>query len=85
VTRVIVPSHLRSYTAGAHEIGAEGRTLGELIDDVESRHPGLKVRIIDEQDRIRPHVKCFVAGEQAWTLDVPITGEVQIIAALSGG
>ena len=85
MTRVIVPSHLRSYTAGAHEIGAEGRTLGELIDDVETRHPGLKVRIIDEQDRIRPHVKCFVAGEQAWTLDVPITGEVQIIAALSGG
>ncbi len=83
--RVIVPTHLRSYTAGAHEIGAEGRTLGEVIDDVEARHPGLKVRIIDEQDRIRPHVKCFVAGEQARSLDVPITGDVQIIAALSGG
>jgi hypothetical protein len=85
VTKVIVPSHLRSYTAGASEITASGRTLGEVLADVQARHPGLRVRIVDEQDRIRPHVKCFVAGEQAWSLDVVITGDVQIIAALSGG
>lgn len=85
MTRVILPTHLRSYTAGAAEIEAEGRTLGEVLADVEARHPGFLIRIVDEQDRIRPHVKCFVAGEQAKTLDVPVTGDVQIIAALSGG
>jgi molybdopterin synthase sulfur carrier subunit len=85
MTRVLLPTHLRSYTAGAAQIEAEGRTLGEVLADVEARHPGLRVRIIDEQDRIRPHVKCFVAGEQAKELSVPVTGEVQIIAALSGG
>lgn len=85
MTRVILPTHLRSYTAGAAEIEAQGRTLGEVLADVESRHPGFLIRIVDEQDRIRPHIKCFVAGEQAKELGVPVTGDVQIIAALSGG
>jgi molybdopterin synthase sulfur carrier subunit len=85
MTRVILPTHLRSYTAGEAEIPASGRTLGEVLADVEARHPGLRVRIVDEQDRIRPHVKCFVAGEQARDLSVTVSGDVQIIAALSGG
>ena len=85
MTRVLLPTHLRSYTAGVGEIDAAGDTLGAVLADVERRYPGFLVRIVDEQDRIRPHIKCFVAGEQARELTVPVTGEVQIIAALSGG
>jgi sulfur-carrier protein len=85
MTRVLLPTHLRSYTGGASEVWAHGVTLGELLADVERLHPGLRVRVVDEQDRIRPHIKCFVAGEQASGLDEPVTGDVQIIAALSGG
>ena len=84
-TRVLLPTHLRSYTGGVAEIDAEGATLGEVLADVESRHPGFLIRVVDEQDRIRPHIKCFVDREQAASLDAPVTGEVQIIAALSGG
>lgn len=85
--RVLLPTHLRSYTAGEAEVEVEthGRTLGDVLAVLEARHPGLRVRIVDEQDRIRPHIKVFVAGEQALDLGVPVTGEVQIIAALSGG
>lgn len=85
MTTVILPTHLRSYTGGAAEIQAEGSTLGEVLADVDARHRGFLIRVVDEQDRIRPHIKCFVAGEQAWSLDEPVVGEVQIIAALSGG
>ena len=85
MTRVLLPTHLRSYTSGTAAIAAAGSTLGEVLADVEKQHPGFLVRIVDEQDRIRPHIKCFVAGEQARELAVPITGDVQIIAALSGG
>ena len=85
MTPVLLPTHLRSYTAGAARIEARGSTLGEVLADVEARHPGFLVRIVDEQDRIRPHIKCFVAGEQVDGLSAPITGEVQIVAALSGG
>jgi hypothetical protein len=85
MTRVLLPTHLRSYTSGVAQIAASGRTLGEVLADVEKQHPGFLIRIVDEQERIRPHIKCFVAGEQARELAAPITGDVQIIAALSGG
>lgn len=85
MTRVVLPTHLRSYTGGAAEIDADGDTLGAVLADVEARHRGFLVRVVDEQDRIRPHIKCFVAGEQVRDLSAPITGEVQIVAALSGG
>lgn len=83
--RVLVPTHLRSYTDGVAEVEAAGATLGEVLADLETRHRGLRVRVIDEQDRIRPHVKCFVDGVQAWSLDQAVAAEVQILAALSGG
>lgn len=85
MTRVLLPTDLRSYTAGASEIFAAGATLGAVLIDVERSHRGFRVRVIDEQDRIRPFIKYFIAGERASTLYAAITGEVQIIAALSGG
>jgi len=85
MTRVVLPTHLRSYTAGQAEIEADGATLREVLASVEARYPGFLIRVVDEQDRIRPHIKCFVAAEQVRDLGAPITGEVQIIAALSGG
>jgi sulfur-carrier protein len=84
--RVIVPSHLRSYTRGESEVEAEGATLADVLVDLESRFRGIRFRMIDEQDRIRPHVKFFVGGDEAHTLDTSVGArEVQIVAALSGG
>ncbi len=84
--KVLVPSPLRSYT-GAAEVEAEGATLDEVLRDLDRRHPGLRFRIVDEQDRMRPHVRFFVDGEQVFDLRRPLTaGEsVQIVQALSGG
>lgn len=85
MTIVLLPTHLRSYTAGAAEVHAEGPTLGDVLADLESRYPGMRVRIVDEQDRIRPQVRCFIAGAQARDLEAPVIGDVQIVATLSGG
>ena len=84
--RVILPTHLRSYTKGESEVEAEGATLADVLLDLEARFAGIRFRVVDEQDRIRPHLKFFVGGEEAHTLDTPVGArEVQIIAALSGG
>lgn len=84
--RVILPTHLRSYTNGEAEVEARGATLAEVLADLEGRFQGLRFRVIDEQDRIRPHLKFFVGGEEAGTIDVAVGDrEVQIIAAFSGG
>lgn len=84
--RVRLPTHLRSYTHGQAEVEARGATLADVLADLEGRFPGLRFRVVDEQGRIRPHVKFFVAGEPVRTLDAAVgEAEVQIVAALSGG
>lgn len=84
--RVSIPSPLRSYTK-EREVEAEGATLAELVADLDRRYPGIRFRMVDEQDAMRPHVRFFVNGEQALDLGVALrpTDEVHIVQALSGG
>ena len=85
--RVLIPGPLRDYTANAAAVNADGLTLGSLLADLDRRFPGLRFRIIDEQGRIRRHIKFFVDGVQAKNLDPTLDGatEVMIVCALSGG
>lgn len=84
--KVIVPSPLRSYT-GARPVEAEGATLAAVLADLDRRYPGIRFRMVDEQDRIRPHIRFFVNGGQVFDLRVPLHAEdeLQIVQALSGG
>lgn len=84
--KVRIATPLLSYT-GAREVGAHGSTVGELLDDLERRHPGLRFRMVDEQNRIRPHMRVFVNREAVRGLDAPLApdDDVQILQALSGG
>lgn len=85
--RVLLPSPLVAYTGNRREVEAEGGTLAELLADLESRHPGIRFRMIDEQDRVRPHIKIFVNRMQAGSLELALApaDEVLVVAALSGG
>ncbi len=84
--KVLIPTPLRSYTK-AREVEARGATLSEVLADLERRYPGLRFRMIDEQDNLRPHIRFFVNGEQIFGLDRSLQphDEVQIVQALSGG
>ena len=84
--KVLIPSALHSYTGGARA-EADGATLAEVLADLERRHPGIRFRMIDEQDRMRRHVRFFVNGEATFDLGLPVrpTDEVCIVQALSGG
>ena len=83
--KVGIPSPLHSYTKGAALVEADGVTVGELVDDLERRYPGIKFRMIDEQDRVRPHILIWVGTKSVRDLKARIDGEVKIVAALSGG
>lgn len=85
--RVRIPSPLHGYTAGASEAAAEGGTLDELLADLDRQYPGLRFRIVDEQARLRTHIRVFVDGKLAKALDRPVhdAREVMIVCALSGG
>lgn len=85
--KVSIPTPLRSYTQKRAEVEAEGTTLADLLTDLDRHFPGIRFRMIDEQDAIRPHIRIFVNREQvralSWSLHP--SDEVQILQALSGG
>ena len=84
---VRVPSPLRAYTAGAAQVNARGATIAGILDDLERAHPGMRFRMIDEQDRIRPHLRIFINQREARSLDEALAARdvVHLICALSGG
>jgi len=84
--KVLIPTPLLSYTR-VREVEAAGATLTELLTDLDRRYPGLRFRVIDEQDRMRPHMRFFVNGEQVFSIKQPLrpTDSVVLVQALSGG
>ena len=85
--KVYVPSPLASYTQEETTVDAEGCTLGELLDDLDRRYPGIRFRIVSEQDEIRRHIRIFVNLDETRSLAVPLraSDKVMIVGALSGG
>ena len=84
---IFIPSPLRSYTHEKSRVDARGETLAALLENLNQKYPGIRFRIIDEQEQIRTHIKIFVNREQAQSLAIPLqkNDEVLIICALSGG
>ena len=83
---VLIPSPLRSYT-NKPWAEANGATLADVLQDLDRQYPGIRFRMIDEQDRMRRHIRFFVGGSQVFDLSRPLapTDEVIIVQALSGG
>jgi len=85
--KVRIPDPLRSYTEQQAVVDADGTTVAELLADLDVRYPGIRFRMVDEQDRIRKHMKVFVNDESVRDLGTAITDrdEITIMQALSGG
>ena len=84
--KVLIPSALLSYTE-RNQTEASGATLAALLTDLEHQYTGIRFRIIDEQDRIRPHIRFFVAGRPLPDLKQPLPADAElfVVLALSGG
>ena len=85
--KVRIPTPLRSYTAQAKAVEAVGSTVEQVLRDLDRKFPGIRFRVIDEQSRLRPHMRIFVNGDMVRDLSTPIapTDEVTLMQALSGG
>jgi molybdopterin synthase sulfur carrier subunit len=83
---VTIPSPLLSYT-GRRDVEADGRTLDEVLRDLDRQFPGMRFRMVDEQDRIRPHMRVFIDAQESRALDAPLPAgaTLHIVQALSGG
>lgn len=85
--KVRLPTPLIEYTGGLRDVEANGDTLDDLLRDLDQRYPGIRFRMLDEQDQIRVHIKLFVNAELERSLDLRLNNQdiVIIVAALSGG
>ena len=85
--KVTLPTPLVEYTGGVREVEATGATLDELLRDLDRQYPGIRFRMIDEQDQIRPHIKLFINAALERSLAAPLREPdgLIIVAALSGG
>lgn len=84
--RVLIPSALRSYTRRA-EVEAGGASLADVLADLDRLYPGIRFRMINEQEQMRAHIRFFVNGEQVRDLSHALMAgdELVIVQALSGG
>jgi sulfur-carrier protein len=84
--KVLIPGALRSYTHESH-VEAAGNTLDELFADLDRRYPGLRFRVVDEQNRLRPNMRIFVNGFGVRELQHGLQPDdfVAVVLALSGG
>ncbi len=87
---VRIPTPLRKLTGGQEEVTVDGRTIGELITNLEARFPGIKERICDDKGAVRRFVNIFVKDEDVrflQQLDTAVADgdEVSIVPAIAGG
>jgi hypothetical protein len=88
---VRIPGLLRSYTDGAATVTLASprapATLADALAELDRRFPGLRFRIVDEQGRLRPHIKAFVDGALVRDLATPLppAADLMLVGALSGG
>ena len=87
---VRLPGLLDSYTAGARRVQVDvdrEASLDAVLRELDRRYPGLRFRVIDEQQRVRPHIKIFLDGNLTKELNTRAGehAELMIVGALSGG
>jgi molybdopterin synthase sulfur carrier subunit len=86
---VRIPTILRNYTDGAKSVEGKGSTLGEVLADIDGRHPGLSERIADESG-VRRFVNVYLNDEDVrflGGLEAPVhDGDtVTVLPAVAGG
>ena len=88
-TIVRIPTPLRTLTGGADEVPATGGTVGEVIEDLEKRHPGIRERLLDDKG-VRRFVNIYVGEEDVRFLEGLKTtlkpgDQISISPAIAGG
>jgi sulfur-carrier protein len=67
-------------------VEVDAATVGQAIERLDERWPGLRDRLCEPGPVLRPHIHVYVDQERA-ALDTPIDGrsQVDVVAAISGG
>jgi sulfur-carrier protein len=84
---VWIPSLLRGLTGGQEKLTIPGRTVGQVLDELDHRFPGVKAHLCDA-DGIRPGVAVAINAQVARRglyEKLSDDSEVHFVHAVSGG
>jgi molybdopterin converting factor small subunit len=90
VVDIVLPAALREYAKGASRVQASGRSLENLLADLERKFPGIRQRVLADTGRIREYVVVFVNGDQVTEGEPELVrikdgDTVHIIPSVAGG
>ncbi len=88
--KVRIPTPLRKLTSGNGEVVIEGRTVQEVIDNLEKHYPGIRQRLCDEGWELRRFVNLYINDKDIRFIqgkESPVNegDEVSIVPAIAGG
>ena len=88
-TTVRIPTPLRTLTGDKDEVSATGETVGDVIADLETKHPGIRDRLLDEKG-VRRFVNIYVGEEDIRFLEglktqLKAGDQISIVPAIAGG
>jgi len=87
---VRIPAPLRGGTSGQRVVTAEGTTVAEVIDGIDTQHPGFRQRVCAESGELRRFVNMYLRDEEVRVLggldaELQENDELSIVLALAGG
>ena len=89
-TSIRIPTPLRKLTGEKEVVEADGSTIGEILQSLDSTYPGLKERLCDDEGNVRRFVNVYLNDEDIRFLDEKATAvkdgdEISIVPAIAGG
>ncbi len=87
---VRIPTPLRSFTGGKSEVETDGASVSAVIDDLESKCPGIKEKLFDESGSIRKFLNVYLNDEDIRFMDsidteVKDGDSISLVPAIAGG
>jgi sulfur-carrier protein len=87
---VRIPTPLRKLTNNEEIVEVKAGTIGEAIVELQSKYPGIKERLVDDNGEVRRFVNVYVNEEDIRFLknqQTPLKDgdEISIIPAIAGG
>ena len=87
---VKIPTPLRKLTNNETSVDADGTTVGQIVESLESAYPGMRERLIDDNGDLRHFVNIYLNGEDIRYIDglkssVNDNDELSIVPAVAGG
>lgn len=85
-----IPTPLRKYTADKDTVFVDGNNVGEVLNNLESAHPGIKTKLIDDDGKVRRFINIYAGDDdirflEGLATEVKDGSDISIVPAIAGG